>query len=399
MDMVLAGASFPCGVANLGEVANQHGFNPVFIDHLHNASSIDAGVSPIRLEANIPIDIVDHDGRLLPLLESWVTEGCRLSEGAGLQFDKRAASISHSKFGLSKILAEEGIEHVARFVVETIEQCYDRAGILGYPVVLRADSGYSGRGVWIANSEDELRSLWSLQVAERASSDFAEMRSFLGFNNDVLIVEPWLGDEEWSVDCIVGPAGANVIRVCEKVSICIAGRPVTLGYRLIDQDDLFVEMRESVDRWLRALFTKDALSFACFDVRRNANDLLVPLDFGARLGSDGIPMLIRRVGGTRNPYAAALDAALASDWSLLASLEGGNAIVHAFARQVGTFAGMRVEGAGEVINCKNAGFNITADEGWPVLRKVGSVLKHYSSYKEFCVDCRNSSEWIRIDYL
>ena len=46
MDFVIAGASFPCGASELGEVASRHGFSPIFIDHPRNAASMDAGLIP-----------------------------------------------------------------------------------------------------------------------------------------------------------------------------------------------------------------------------------------------------------------------------------------------------------------------------------------------------------------
>ena len=36
MNIIIAGASFPCGVRELGNVALRYGFTPTFIDHPHN---------------------------------------------------------------------------------------------------------------------------------------------------------------------------------------------------------------------------------------------------------------------------------------------------------------------------------------------------------------------------
>lgn len=398
MDLVIAGASFPCGAGELGEVASRHGFNSIFIDHQQNAASTDAGLSPLRFEASLPADIALRNGLFLPLLESWVSEGRKLPECngvGGLRFDRRAATISRSKHALSTTLAGAGISHVPRFRVRSIEEILQLESSCGYPVVLRADSGYSGRGVWVANSAADLRVLWASQPNERAGADFLEMRSVLDVNEDVLIIEPWLAGDEWSIDCVVGPAGTYLIRACEKVTTIVAGRPVTLGYRLTDSVDLWAELRQAVGRWSRVLFLTGETSFACFDIRRHPNGDLVPLDFGVRLGGDCIPLLVRHAGQSRNAYADALDAALTSDPRRLCSLQAGPAIIHAFTRQAGTFAGIAL-GKGEVIHSRPLGFVVNQTEDVPVCRRVGTVLTHFSSGEEFFRACHVSSDWIHV---
>lgn len=397
MDLVIAGASFPCGAGELGEVASRHGFSPIFIDHQHNAAATDAGLSPLRIEASLPVDVALRNGLFLPLLESWVSEGRKLPEHSGLRFDRRAATISRSKHALSAILAKAGISHVPRFRVGSIEEVLQFATKCGYPVVLRADSGYSGRGIWVANSADDLRVFWAWQPSGRARADFVEMRSVLDANDDLFIIEPWLAGDEWSIDCVIGPAGTYLIRVCEKVTTIVAGRPVTLGYRLTDSVDLWAELRQAVERWTRVLFLAGEASFACFDIRRNPNGDLIPLDFGVRLGGDCIPLLVRHAGHSRNAYAVALDAALTGDPRQMCSMRVGAAIVHAFARQAGTFAGLTVHGQGEVIHSRAVGFAIKQAEDPPVYRRVGTVLTHFSSRTEFLNACNGSPDWIQVN--
>lgn len=171
-----------------------------------------------------------------------------------LRFDKRAATISRSKQALSATLAEAGLSHVRRFRVGSVEEALRVASECGYPTVLRSDTGYSGRGIWVANSADDLRDFWERQSRERASDDYLEMRSILHTDVDELIIEPWLAGDEWSIDCIVGPAGTNLIRVCEKVTTKVAGRPVTLGYRITNTADLLEELQQAVKRWCRVIF-------------------------------------------------------------------------------------------------------------------------------------------------
>jgi len=396
MNIFIAGASFPCGVGELGQIACQHGFTPIYMDHPRNAATTDAGLSPLRFEAGLPEDAALRSGLFLPLLESWVSEGMKLPERASLRFDKRAATISRSKKSLSAVLANAGVTHVPRYPVGTVEESLLAALECGYPTVLRSDTGYSGRGIWVAQSANELGTFWASQSKEREGTDYVEMRSVLDSNDDVLIIEPWLPGEEWSIDCVVGPAGAYLIRVCEKATAIMAGKPVTLGYRIVDAVDLLDEMRQAAQRWCRAIFHGDVVSFACFDIRRHSNGDLVPLDFGVRLGGDCIPYLVRRAGQSRNAYAAALDAALAGDSSRMVSLPAGYALIHAFARQPGILAGLAVVGDGEVINSKPLGF-VVPQTGVPVQRRVGSVLRCFDTCDEFRHACRSSSEWIRVD--
>ena len=397
MNIIVAGASFPCGVGELGNVAMKHGFTPTFIDHPRNAALTDAGLLPLRFEPELPVDLALGSGLFLPLLESWVSEGRNLPERARLRFDKRAATISRSKQALSATLAAAGITHVRRFRVATVEEALLATSECTYPVILRSDTGYSGRGIWVAHSAEELRRCWASQATERAGRDYVEMRSVLDSDDDVNIIEPWLPGAEWSIDCIVGPAGTYLIRVCEKVTAIMAGKPVTLGYRIVDDVELLGEMRQAAHRWCRAMFHSDVVSFACFDTRRHSNGDLVPLDFGVRLGGDCIPFLVRHAGRGMNPYAAALDAALTGDPRRLVSLSAGPALVHAFARQPGTFASLSVLDRGNVIDSRPVGFVVEQAEGMPVHRRVGTVLTCFSTHDEFCYACRTSSDWIRVN--
>jgi hypothetical protein len=397
MDFVIAGASFPCGAGQLGEVASRHGFSAIFIDHPRNAASIDAGLSPLRIETSLPEDVARRNGLFLPLLESWVSEGRKLPECSGLRFDRRAATISRSKYALSMTLSEAGISHVPRYRVGSSEEALQRAFTCGYPVILRADSGYSGRGVWVANSPDDLRAFWAWQPKERASADFVEMRSVLDANDDLPIIEPWITGDEWSIDCVVGPAGTYLIRACEKMTAIVSGRPVTLGYRLTDSVDLWAELRQTVERWTRVLFRAGEVSFACFDIRRHPNGNLVPLDFGVRLGGDQIPLLVRRAGRNGNPYAAALDSALAADPGRMGSVQAGFAIVHAFADKPGVFGGIKLSESAEVIDIKPSGFRVESQEQASTFRCVGTVFTQFETRSAFFHACERAADWIHVD--
>ena len=399
MDFVIAGASFPCGVRELGDVANRNGFNTIFVDHPPNADFIDEGLEPLFLEPDLSENLRHRHGLYLPLLESWVTQGIKLPEEANLQFDKRAGAISHSKISLSLVLADANLSFVPRYRVRTVEDAINAALKCGYPVILRSDCGYSGRGVSVANSPSDLQNHWKSQLGARGSHDYGEMCSVLDSFEDVKVVEPWLKGDEWSVDCVVGPTGVPLIRVCEKATAIVLSRPVTLGYRIIDSKDLFEELMWVAPQWCRALYTMDSISFASFDIRRNQNGDLVPLDFGTRLGGDCIPYLVRKAGQAVNPYASALDAALSHCRRAIEPLQPGHAIIHAFVERPGTFSGISTMNHGEIVSMKPRGFVVSQAEGAPTFRKVGTILTHFRTRDEFRSACLNSTKWFRVDVI
>lgn len=396
MNIIIGGASFPCGVSELGEVARKYGLIPTFLDHRNTDFSSENISSPAIIGDAVPDALTVQRGVFLPLLESWVSAGMRLSDSHLLRFDRRAASISRSKYELSTTLANAGICHVQRQCVCTLEDALQTASSFGYPVILRADTGYAGRGVWVAESADELRTFWMQQAAERLSADFVEMRSIMNTTADRIVIEPWLSGREWSIDCVVGPAGVFLIRVCEKATGIVFGRPVTLGYRLTADAALCAEIVANAQKWCGVLFHPNELSFACFDIRRHPSGDLVPLDFGVRLGGDCIPFLVRHAGQGRNPYAAALDAGITCDPSRLVTPEVGHALVHAFARRAGVYKGIQALNHGVLVNSRKPGFVIDSQHAGPVNRRVATVRTHFDNQRDFDIACATTSEWIQV---
>ncbi len=387
MDFVIAGASFPCGVRELGDVATRNGFNPIFVDHPHNTESINEDLEPLFLESNLSENLRRRHGVYLPLLESWVTQGIALPDEANLQFDKRAGTISHSKISLSLALADANLSFVPRFRVHALDDAMNAAVKCGYPVVLRSDCGYSGRGVSVVNSPSDFRDHWKSQYEARENHDYVEMRSILGSFEDVKVVEPWLNGDEWSIDCIVGPTAVQLIRVCEKMIAIVAGRPVTLGYRIIDSKDLFEELRWVAPQWCRSIFTTDAISFASFDIRRDQNGDLVPLDFGNRLGGDRIPQLIRAAARGVNVYADALDATLSNRSREVAPLQPGHALIHEFAKCPNVFSEISVINPGEIVRKKPREFVVSQTEREPRFCKVNAILRRFETSEQFRAAC------------
>ncbi len=281
--LAIAGASFPCGVSDLARVVHRRGYDPVLLDHPHNAAKTDPGLPGVQFGTGLPDDLAAAQGLLLPLLESWVTEGVKLPMTANLAFDRRAGRISRSKISLSECLLAAGVAAVERRRVETVGDALREADSVGYPVVLRGDTGYTGHGVWVADSPNQLRTTWEEQSKEREEAGYAEMRGVMGVEADMLVLEPWLDGDEWSVDCIIARSRSSIIRVSQKATVVVDGRPVTLGYRLATEAGILAEVEEAVSCWSRAIFAPGVISFACFDFRRGAEGRFVPLDFGAAL--------------------------------------------------------------------------------------------------------------------
>ena len=396
MNIIIAGASFPCGVSELGKVARRQGFAPIFIDHPKNKSTLEDKLFSWITGDKVPNIFFKQHGIFLPLLESWVSVGIHLPIGNALRFDRHAAIVSRSKELLSATLADAGCSHVPRYRVCTLQDALRAAANCGYPVVLRADTGYSSRGIWVAESAEELRTVWSLHMKERSSLDFAEMRSVMMADADNIIIEPWLPGREWSIDCIIRLGRANLIRVCEKATGVVFGRPTTLGYRLTADSALWAEIGAAARKWCSVLFHTNDFSFACFDIRRNHKNDFVPLDFGVRLGGDCIPLLVRHAGKGRNPYAAALDAGLTCDMSRMVSPEAGHALIHAFACRPGAYEGLRIIGQGVVVKSWKHGLLIGQRQNGIVHHRVATVRTYFDNLRDFDIACAKSSEWLQV---
>ncbi len=229
--MIIAGVSFPSGAGDLGEVARRHGYDPIFLDHPHNAVLLDAGPFPVRYEVHFPEDLASRSGVLLPLLESWVSEGRNLAAGAGLRFDRHAASVSRSKLALTESLAAAGLDFVPRFPVGTVEQAIHAASACGFPAVLRVDTGYSGHGVLIASTEDELRACWAYQAEERDGAEYIKMRSVMNETGNRLLIEPWLPGDEWSIGHFLSRGGQ--VRTVSAVDVEAVSGPKTFEIKLL----------------------------------------------------------------------------------------------------------------------------------------------------------------------
>jgi predicted ATP-grasp superfamily ATP-dependent carboligase len=80
-----------------------------------------------------------------------------------------------SKSEFQEKCKEWGIRTPKNYVVKNSDEAIKKASEMGYPVVLKTDSGYGGTGVFICENKDELRS--NLQKIEKVSL-FAIIKSY-----------------------------------------------------------------------------------------------------------------------------------------------------------------------------------------------------------------------------
>ena len=112
----------------------------------------------------------------------------------------------------------------------------------------------------------------------------------------------------------------------------------------------------------------------------------------------GTVELVRKAGQPVNPYADALDAALSKSGRAIAPLQSGNAIVHVFTRRSGSFLGISAISHGEIVASKPRGFFVSQAEGIPTLRKIGTILTHFSTSAQFRLACIKSVEREQDDF-
>lgn len=388
MNFVLAGASFPCGVADLAKVGRKHGFLPMLLEHPHNKGNCDGQSAACTWTDEIPSAVADCRGVFLPLLESWVSAGLRLPPGSPLRFDRQAAAISRSKLALSATLQSARLPSIPRMAVHSAEDALRAGRMLGGRMILRPDSGYSGRNVCCINDLGQLPSCWDRYCAIDSGPAARAMRAVLDMCSSQAVLEPWIEGAEWSVDCSINADAVFIIRLCEKVVALIDGTPVTIGYRINADRDVLARFQMAVEQWCSSLFRDpQRLCFACFDIREKESGELVPVDFGTRVGGDYVPMLTRHASPSENPYAAALDAALAHDDRLLTPLTHGCAVMHIYAKQSGSLLALNFAAEHTVLQARPAGNYIRAEPGNTKALRLATMMGRYDTYPQFADAC------------
>jgi hypothetical protein len=397
MNLVLAGPSFPCGVADLVAVGRKHGFQPVLLEHPHKRSDLHGDAAACIWADEIPSTLAHCSGVFLPLLESWVSAGLRLPPGSQLRFDRQSAAISRSKLALTAALQIAGLPSVPRMAVHNAEDALRSGRTLGGRMILRSDSGFSSRNVSYVGDPGKLLSCWDRYCAVASSPAAHKALAVLDVCSSQPVLEPWIEGAEWSLDCSINADAVFIIRLCEKVVTLVDSTPVTIGYRINTVPDVLARFQMAAQRWCSSLFRDpQRLGFACFDIRENAAGDLVPVDFGTRLGGDYVPRLTRHASPSRNPYAAALDAAFAQDDRLLAPLTHGWAVMHVYALQSGSLLELNSAAEHTVIQARPPGSHIRAELGNMKALRVATTMGHFHTYAQFADACRQAQASCRI---
>ncbi len=308
--ILFAGASFPCGVSSLADVAKRNQLEPVFLEHKHQSKDL-SRLNPLIIGDRIPDELMMKSMGVINLMESWVTESSRHSQIMEKSFGSVACDASRSKVGISGVLKKHMLPVVTREYVQNKEHAVSVARELGFPIVLRPDSAYSSHGVFVSFDEAELRTNWSRFSVECSSHKFGKVRMILGNQNTKAVIEPYLAGPEWSADCIVSKHGTKLIRVCSKVTELDNGRPVHKGYWLETDQEKLTSFSFVIRKWTEALFPEnDYLTFITFDIRKGLDGHFIPIDFSVRLGFSSVPYLVRAASLIGNPYAEALRGAI-----------------------------------------------------------------------------------------
>jgi len=113
--------------------------------------------------------------------------------------DKVAAKKSAGELGLPLVPGSDG-------AVESIEEAKELAREMGYPVLIKAASGGGGRGMKLANSEDEIES----QLRQAKSEAKA------AFGDDTVYIEKYLGNPRHIEFQIFGDGNGNAVHLGER---------------------------------------------------------------------------------------------------------------------------------------------------------------------------------------
>ena len=215
---------------------------------------------------------------VIPLSEYWISHCARYH---CCRIQARALRATRSKRALYDLLSP-----VCR-VPKVFQGIKEARGFAkaGGEVVVKPDGLFSGYGVKVVG-EGNLCDLES--HIHSASHVFNHATRLFGVqSSDVLLCER-LGGVECSADAFVWRGEAHVVRVCRKVVAAVHETPCTLVYQLIPPSEQVVR---SIKLWCSVLFGADDVSFAQFDFIETAQDCLVPIDFGARVGGGIVPLL------------------------------------------------------------------------------------------------------------
>lgn len=113
--------------------------------------------------------------------------------------DKATAKMTMNKAGVPCVPGSVGI-------LESLEQAYKEAKVVGYPVLLKATAGGGGKGMRLATTEDDLEKAWHAARAEAAAA----------FGNDGMYLEKFIEEPRHVEIQVISDQHGNHIHMSER---------------------------------------------------------------------------------------------------------------------------------------------------------------------------------------
>lgn len=249
-------------------------------------------------------------------IESHVVRTARLARALGLPgLDPEAGERARSKLAMRRAFEAAGLA-VPRFVdVTTAEDLLEALEVVGLPAIVKPQRGWSSFGVRLLRVGDDVEAIVR-QAARAVEEETGEAARFL--------VESVLEGPEFSVEGVVDRDGIRIAGITEKWT---TAPPYFEEIQHVFPAALDDETSRSIVELARDAVRAVGIDLGGFHAEmRLTSDGPVMVEIAARLGGDGIPVVVRMARGI-DLGEAAIRAALGQRVTL--------------EERVGRFAGIR----------------------------------------------------------
>jgi len=268
--ILFAGASSFFGLAEITdmllkyEIRADYSENPDMIKYL---SDDDARFVLIEENINATYDYI------IPLNEYWVTK-CKDADLSNISAVAFAAA--RSKIKLSDVMRRNGLNFCP---YRRIDESLKNEIINGNKkFIIKPDGFYSGHGVSVLGNDNVNQIDDFYNKALFVNDNAKKVLNVL--NNKPICVE-YIHGMEYSADVFVHHENCAIVRVCKKKIAIIENKPCTLGYLLVEDG----RYDEILNKWCKALFGENSVSFAQFDfIAESGGNKVIPIDFSCRIG-------------------------------------------------------------------------------------------------------------------
>lgn len=231
---------FPAGASYIGnlEAGRRSGFEIVTIDRDPEAPGFDIA------DYAEPVDITDAEGAIriarkydvsgaIPMNDYAVPTAARIADDLDLiGIYPDVADACTDKASMRKRWAADGLPQPAFRVAEVLEEAWDAAADIGYPVVLKpaVSTGGGSRGVSLVDGPTDLETAF----------EFAQS----AYEDDRVLVEERANGTEHSVEVVVQKGDASALVVSDKVK---TPAPYRVDKSVMYPTSLDDSMRERVE--------------------------------------------------------------------------------------------------------------------------------------------------------